>query len=53
MQALLEKLITAGRSTPGVPQSNDIKVHRHPGKPQALKTKSKIPQQTAPEPPAK
>jgi arylsulfatase A len=30
MQALLETLITDGRSTPGVNQSNDMKVERHP-----------------------
>jgi arylsulfatase A len=29
MKALLEKVITAGRSTPGMPQSNDIKVRRY------------------------
>jgi arylsulfatase A-like enzyme len=32
MQALLETLITRGRSTPGAPQQNDVKVVRHPGK---------------------
>ena len=30
MKALLEKLITAGRSTPGAPQKNDVKVRRFP-----------------------
>ncbi|MFN0080560.1 MAG: sulfatase-like hydrolase/transferase [Prosthecobacter sp.] len=30
MKALLEKLITAGRSTQGPPQRNDIEVVRHP-----------------------
>jgi len=30
MQALLEEVITQGRSTPGRPQHNDIKVQRHP-----------------------
>lgn len=30
MQALLEKLITQGRSTPGEPQRNDLKVTRFP-----------------------
>jgi arylsulfatase A len=30
MKTLLEKLITAGRSTPGPKQSNDIKVRRYP-----------------------
>ncbi len=29
MQALLEELITQGRSTPGKPQPNDVKVRRH------------------------
>jgi arylsulfatase A len=30
MQQLLERLITAGRSTPGAPQTNDIEVGRYP-----------------------
>jgi hypothetical protein len=30
MKALLEKLITDGRSTPGVPQKNDVPVRRFP-----------------------
>ncbi len=30
MKALLEKLITEGRSTPGTPQKNDIEVRRFP-----------------------
>jgi arylsulfatase A-like enzyme len=30
MQALLEQLITDGRSTPGTPQKNDVKVRRYP-----------------------
>jgi arylsulfatase A len=30
MKALLEKLITAGRSTPGAKQKNDVEVVRHP-----------------------
>jgi arylsulfatase A len=30
MKALLEKLITDGRSTPGVPQKNDVTVRRFP-----------------------
>jgi arylsulfatase A-like enzyme len=30
MKALLEKLITEGRSTPGARQKNDVKVVRHP-----------------------
>lgn len=32
MQALLEKLITEGRSTPGAPSKNDVKVIRFPAK---------------------
>jgi arylsulfatase A-like enzyme len=30
MKALLERLITNGRSTPGAPQPNDVPVRRHP-----------------------
>jgi hypothetical protein len=30
MHALLEKLITKGRSTPGAAQTNDVKVVRYP-----------------------
>lgn len=30
MRALLEKVITAGRSTPGAPQKNDVRVRRYP-----------------------
>ena len=30
MQSLLEKLITDGRTTPGTPQKNDVKVKRYP-----------------------
>ena len=30
MKALLEKLITDGRSTPGAPQKNDVEVRRYP-----------------------
>ena len=30
MKTLLEKLITAGRSTPGAPQQNDVEVKRYP-----------------------
>ena len=30
MKTLLEKLITAGRSTPGAPQPNDVEVKRYP-----------------------
>ncbi len=33
MQALLEKLITDGRSTPGASQKNDVKVKRYPAQP--------------------
>ena len=33
LQSLLEKTITAGRSTPGQPQRNDVKVKRYPTKP--------------------
>jgi hypothetical protein len=33
LQVLLEKLITDGRSTPGAPQQNDVKVRRYPAKP--------------------
>ena len=33
MKALLEKLITDGRSTPGAPQKNDVEVKRYPAKP--------------------
>jgi len=33
MKALLEKLITDGRSTPGAKQKNDVEVKRYPGKP--------------------
>jgi len=35
MQALLERLITAGRSTPGLPQVNDVDVVRYPRPPAA------------------
>jgi hypothetical protein len=30
MKALLERIITRGRSSPGKPQNNDIRVTRHP-----------------------
>ena len=30
MKALLENLITDGRSTPGTPQNNDVEVGRYP-----------------------
>jgi hypothetical protein len=39
MKALLEKLITDGRSTPGQPQKNDVEVVRFP-KPAAAKAKA-------------
>ncbi|HCN79250.1 MAG TPA: arylsulfatase [Verrucomicrobiales bacterium] len=39
MQASFEKLIRAGRSTPGAPQKNDIKVVRYPK--EAAKSKAK------------
>ena len=35
MRALLEKLITNGRSTPGAPQHNDVEVRRFPASPQS------------------
>jgi arylsulfatase A-like enzyme len=39
MQALLEKLITNGRSTPGAPQKNDVQVKRYPVTPKKPKAK--------------
>ncbi len=39
MRALLEKIITDGRSTPGEKQRNDVEVTRHP-RPEAPKKKS-------------
>jgi len=33
LEALLERLIAAGRSTPGEPQKNDVQVRRHPTDP--------------------
>jgi hypothetical protein len=39
MQALLEKLIADGRSTPGEPQKNDVRVVRFP-KPETSKAKA-------------
>jgi hypothetical protein len=39
MKALLERLITDGRSTPGAKQPNDVAVKRHPA-PTAAKGKS-------------
>jgi arylsulfatase A-like enzyme len=41
MQAAFEKLIRAGRSTPGTPQKNDIKVVRYPKAPATPKAKKK------------
>ena len=38
MKALLEKLITDGRSTPGVRQKNDLAVRRFPAKPTTPKS---------------
>jgi arylsulfatase A-like enzyme len=39
MAALLEKLITDGRSTPGALQKNDVEVKRYPAKPAAVPNK--------------
>ncbi len=39
MKALLEKLITDGRSTPGTHQKNDVEVKRYPAEPAAKPTK--------------
>ena len=41
MQALLEKLIVAGRSTPGEKQANDVRVVRYPKAPNQSKTETK------------
>ena len=41
MQALLEKLITDGRSTSGTPQKNDVRVQRYPKKPASTAKKAK------------
>jgi arylsulfatase A-like enzyme len=41
MQAAFEKLIRAGRSTPGAPQKNDIKVVRYPKATAPAKAKKK------------
>jgi len=41
MQSAFEKLIRAGRSTPGVSQKNDIKVTRYPKAPAEPKAKKK------------
>jgi hypothetical protein len=37
MQEAFEKLIRAGRSSPGIPQKNDIKVVRYPKAPTATR----------------
>ena len=39
MKALLEKLITAGRSTSGAAQKNDVEVKRYPSETAAAPTK--------------
>lgn len=39
MKTLLEKVITAGRSTPGAPQKNDVEVRRYPSDPTATRKK--------------
>jgi arylsulfatase A-like enzyme len=39
MKALLEKLITDGRSTPGAPQTNDVEVKRYPQPESKAKTR--------------
>ena len=39
MKALLEKLITDGRSTPGAQQPNDVEVKRYPARPGAAPKK--------------
>jgi arylsulfatase A-like enzyme len=41
MQALLERLIVQGRSTPGARQKNDQRVNRYPVPPEAAKGKGK------------
>jgi hypothetical protein len=43
MHALLEKLITAGRSTPGAAQKNDVVVKRYPANPAKAPAKKKAP----------
>jgi len=40
MQALLQKIITDGRSTPGAPQKNDVEVKRYPTTPRKAKSKN-------------
>lgn len=41
MKAMLEKLIKAGRSTPGAPQKNDVEVRRYPANASAKKKASR------------
>jgi hypothetical protein len=41
MKALLEKLITEGRSNPGATQKNDVEVIRHPRSEKASNRKAK------------
>ena len=41
MKALLEKLITEGRSTPGAVQKNDVEVRRYPAQPVKTPAKKK------------
>ena len=43
MKALLERLITDGRSTPGTPQKNDVEVKRYPVRPVKAPAKKKAP----------
>jgi arylsulfatase A-like enzyme len=43
MKALLERLITDGRSTPGTPQKNDVEVKRYPVRPVKAPAKKKTP----------
>jgi len=43
MTALLEKLITEGRSTPGAAQKNDVEVRRYPATPVKTAAKKKAP----------
>ncbi len=41
MSALMERIITQGRSTPGEPQKNDVPVVRHPGNEKGRAAKAK------------
>jgi hypothetical protein len=43
MKALLERLITDGRSTPGAKQPNDVAVKRYPATPVKTAAKKKAP----------